>query len=74
MHNFHFPQFEHELFWGYYDRLHPFPTHCDYCLEKSKLLDTVFKGVICETCAILDQWNFCAKSINETCYFHDWLA
>jgi len=30
--------------------------------------------VNCETCAILEQWNFCAKSVDEACAFLDWLA
>ena len=67
MSGFHFPQYEHELFWRYYDRLHGFLAHCDYCLEKWELLDTVYKGVNRGTCALLEQWNFCAKTINEAC-------
>jgi len=49
------PQYEHELFWRYYDRLYIFLAHCDYCLKKWKLLDTVYEGVNCETLALLEQ-------------------
>jgi len=74
MSGFHFPQYEHELFWRYYDRLHAFLAHCDYCLEKWELLDIVYEGVNCETRAPLEQWDFCAKSVDEACDFLDWLA
>jgi len=30
--------------------------------------------VNCETRALLEQWDFCAKSVDEACYFLDWLA
>ena len=55
MSGFHFPQYEHKLFWRYYDCLHAFITHCAYCLEKWELLDTVYMGVNCETRALLEQ-------------------
>ena len=55
MSGFHFPQYEHELRWRYYDRLHAFLARCDYCLEKWELLDTAYKGVNCETHALLEQ-------------------
>ena len=74
MSGFHFPQYEHELFWRYYDILHAFLTHCDYHLEKWKLFDTVNEDVNRETHTLLDQWNFCAKSVDEACDFLDWLA
>ena len=58
--SFHFSQCEHELFWNYYDRLHDFLTHYGYCLEKWKILNMVYEGMTCETCAPLEHWNFCA--------------
>ena len=42
MSGFHFPQYERESFWRYYDRLHAFIAHCGYCLEKWELLDIVY--------------------------------
>ena len=66
MSGFHFPQYEHELFWRYYDRLHAFIAHYA-CLEKWELLDTVFRGVNLETRALLEQWDFCAKTVDEAC-------
>ena len=74
MYGFHYPQYEYELFWRYYDRLHAFIAHYGYCLEKWKMLDTVYMGVDCETCALLEQWDFCAKTVDEACDFLDWLA
>ena len=74
MSGFHFPQYEHESFWRYYDRLHAFLAHCDYCLEKWELLDTVYEGLNYETRALLEQWDFCSKSVDEACDFLDWLA
>ena len=74
MSSFCFPQYEHELFWRYYDRLQAFVAHIDYCLEKWELLDAVYKGVNCETHALLEQQDFCAKSVDEACDFLDWLA
>ena len=74
MSGFHFPQYEHELFWRYYDRLHAFLAHYGYCLEKWELLDTVFLGVNYETRALLEQWDFYAKTADEACDFLDWLA
>ena len=73
MSGFHFPQYEHELFWRYYDRLHAFIAHYA-CLEKWELLDTVFRGVNHETRALLEPWDFCAKTIDEAFDFLDWLA
>ena len=60
---FHFPQCEHELFWRSYDKLHAFLAHCDYCLEKWELLNTMYKGVNCETRAPLEHWNFYPRVI-----------
>jgi len=74
MSDFHFPQYEHELFWRYYDRLHAFLAHYGYCLEKWELLDTVYMGVNYETRALLEQWDFYAKTADEACDFLDWLA
>ena len=74
MASLHFPQYEHELFWRYYDRLHVFHAHCHYCLGQWELLDTVYKGVNHEIRALLEHWNFCAKSVDKACDFLDWLA
>jgi len=74
MSGFHFPQYEHELFWRYYDRLHAFLAHSSYFLGTWELLDTVYEGVNYETRAILEQWDSCAKSVDEACDFLDWLA
>ena len=70
----HFPQYEHELFWRYYDRLHAFLAHCDFFVEKWELLNTVYEGVNCETRTFLEYWNFCTKNVNEAQNFLDWLA
>ena len=70
----HFPQYEHELFWRYYDRLHAFLAHCDFYLEKWKILNTVYKGVNCEARTLLEYWDFCAKNVDEAWDFLDWLA
>ena len=74
MSGFHFLQYEHELFWRYYDHLHAFIAHCGYYLEKWELLHTVYMGVNYETRTLLEQWDFCAKTIDEACDFLDWLA
>ena len=37
-------------------------------------MSTVYDGVNCETRALLEYWNFCAKDVNEACDFLDWLA
>ena len=70
----HFPQYEHELFWRYYDRFYAFLAHCDSYVEKWELLNTVYKGVNCETRARLEYWDFCAEDVNEACDFLDWFA
>jgi len=62
------------LFWKYYDRLHDFLAHCDFYLEKWKILNTVYEGVNCETCNLLEYWDFFAKNIDEAWNFLDWLA
>jgi len=54
--------------------LHAFVAHCDYCLDKYELLDTVYVGVKCETHALLEYWDFRAKNVDEACDFLDWLA
>jgi len=33
-----------------------FFTHCDYCLEKWKILNTIYDGANYETCALLEYW------------------
>ena len=71
---FHFSQYEHELFWRYYDRLHAFPAYCNYCSEKWEILNTIYESVNRETRALLKHWNFCAKHVDETCVLLDWLA
>ena len=54
MPSFHFPQYENELFWRYYDRLDVFLAHCDYHLEKWELLDIVYEGMNRETHTLLE--------------------
>ena len=54
MSGFHFPQYEYELFWRYYDKLLAFLAHCTYRLEKWELLDTVCESVNCETHGLLE--------------------
>ena len=51
---FHFPQFEHELFWRYFKRLNVFLTQCGYRIGKWKILDIVDEGVNRETRALLE--------------------
>jgi len=70
----HFPQYEHELFWSYYDRLHALLAHCDFHLEKWEILNAVYEGVNCETRTLLEYWNFCAKNVDKTWDFLNWLA
>ena len=70
----HFPQYEHELFWRYYDKLQAFLAHCDLYLEKWKILNTVYEGVNCEIRALLEYWDFRAKNIDKAWDFLDWLA
>ena len=36
-------------------------------------LNTVYEGVNCETRALLEHWDFCARDVNEACDFLDWL-
>ena len=70
----HFPQYEHELFWKYYNRLHDFLAHCGYCLEKWEILNMVYEGVTCETRALLEHWDFCARNVDEAWELLEWLA
>ena len=70
----HFPQYEHELVWGYYDRLHALLDHCDFYLEKWDILNAVYKSVNCETRTLLEYWDFCTKNVDEAWNFLDWLA
>ena len=74
MSGFHFPQYEHELFWRYNGRLHAFLARCGYYLEKWELLNTVYMGVNHETRTVLEKWEFCAKTVDEACALLDWLA
>jgi len=45
MASFHFPQFEHGLFWRYFKRLSAFLVRCGYCLTKWEILDIIDEGV-----------------------------
>ena len=72
---FHFPQYKHGLFWKYYDRLHDFLAHCNYFLEKWEILNLVYEGVTCETRALLEHWNFCARMLMKLGnYLSGWLV
>ena len=56
------------------DQLDAFSAHCDYYSEKLKLLNTVYEGINCENCALLEHWDLYAKNVDEACNFLDQLA
>ena len=60
---FHRPQYEHELFWRYYGRMHAFLAYCDYCLKKLEILNIVFEGVNCETRAFFSIGIFVLETL-----------
>ena len=62
------------MFWRYYNKLHAFLAHSDFNLEKWKILNTVYEGVNYETRTLLEYCDFCAKNVDETWDFLDWLA
>ena len=65
---FHFPQFEHELFWRHFKRVNVFLTHCGYCVAKLETLDVVNEGVNNETQTLLEYWGFHGKNIDDAWY------
>ena len=50
---FHFPQFEHELFFWYFKDLNAFLTQCGYCVGKWKILDIIDESVNSKTRILL---------------------
>ena len=62
---FHFPQYEHELFWRYYDRLHALLAHYGHRLEKWEILNIAYEGMNYETHVLLEHWDFCAWNVVE---------
>jgi len=74
---FHFPKYEQELFYRYWDRLHAYLAQCDSCgylCGKWKILHVVDKSVNCETHTLFEYWDFYAKNVDEAWDFLDWLA
>ena len=60
---FHFPQYEQELFYSYWDRLHTYLAQCDSCgylYGKWEVLHAVDEGVNCETRTLFEYWDFYA--------------
>jgi len=74
---FHFPQYEQELFYRYWDRLHAYLAQCASCgysYGKWEILHVVDEGVTCETRALFEYWDFYARTVDEAWDFLDWLA
>ena len=64
----HFFQYEQELFYRYWDRLHAYLAQCDsyvYLYGKWKILHVVDEGVNCVTRALFQHWNFYARNVEE---------
>ena len=55
------------MLWRCYDTLHVFLDRYAYCLDKWKLLATIYEGVNRGTCARLEKWHFYAKTIAKSC-------
>ena len=54
--------------------MHTFLSHCDYDLENWEILNTIYKGVNRETCALLEYWLFCDGNVDEAWDFLEcWL-
>lgn len=76
MTSFHFPQFEHELFWRYYWRLGDFlpPNHG---IEQWEICQVMYNGLNEETRALVERMNngeFLWKSPDDAWEFFEWLA
>ena len=71
---FHFPQFEHELFFWYFKRLNAVLAQCVIVLGKWEILGIVAEGVNSETRILLQYWDFHGKNANEAWYLLEWVA
>ena len=71
---FHFPQFQHELFYWYFRRLNAFLAQCDYCVSKWEILGIIDEGVNNETRLLLQFWDFHGKSVDEARCLLKWIA
>ena len=74
---FHFPQYEQELFYRYWDCLHAYLAQCDSCghlYGKREILHVVDEGVNCETPTLFEYWDFYARNVDESWDFLHWLA
>ena len=74
---FHFPQYEQELFYHYWDRLHaylPQCASCGYSYERWEILHVMDEGVNCETHTLFAYWDFYARNVDKAWDFLTWLA
>ena len=70
MANFHFPQFEHELFWRYFKRLTVFLLN----VGKWEILDIFDEDVNNETRILLEYQDFHGRNVDDAWYLLKWIA
>ncbi|KAK9749376.1 hypothetical protein RND81_02G121700 [Saponaria officinalis] len=70
MASFHFPQFEHEPFFRYFDRLVEFTAQYDHYFETWELCHIVYSGVNNESWAIFNYLN--DENFDYLRYDHNW--
>jgi len=65
MANFHFPKFEHELFWQYFKRLNVFLAQYGYYVGKWEPVDIVDEGVNSKIRTLVEYWDLHGKNVGE---------
>ncbi|XP_074307134.1 uncharacterized protein LOC141642273 [Silene latifolia] len=70
MASFHFPQFEHEPFYCYFDRLGEYVGQFDNCFETWELCLVVYYGMNQETWTIVNY--MCGGQFIDTNYLENW--
>jgi len=53
---FHFPKFEYEIFWRYFERLNAFLAQYGHCVGKCEILDIIDEDVNSKTRVLLEFW------------------
>ena len=77
MKNFHFTQYEQELFYNWWNHLNAYLTYYarySYSYRKWKILGTVHIGVNYENDTLLEYLDFRSKSVDEAWDIREWLV
>ena len=70
----HFPQYEHELFCWYFQRLNAFLAQFEYYVGKWDILGIIDEGVNSEIRILLQFWDFHRLNVDDAWNLLEWVA